>query len=958
MRQIRFKRSRLQRTISRSNHFLNLERLEARVLLHAGMFEVHPLFAPDTPAEYAEQVHRLAHSGHDPTQSDTSDRPHHQGCCCADCTARLSEIGQFQFDDEDRWSQTPQSGNGLSQGDPTTITWSIVPDGTNIDGFIGEEASASNLVSTLREIYGIPNDPRDTSYADEAWFEAIASSFDRWSELSGVQYVYEPSDDGANFGFFGGAANVRGDVRIGGHPIDGNSGTLAYNFFPDTSDMVIDTADAFFADTSDGSLRLRNVIAHEAGHGLGVSHVESSSGSFLMEPFINLGFEGPQFDDILSTHRGYGDAFEGNDSAATATNLGEIKHGQTISIGDDAMGDVVRSDDRDFVSIDGDSDVDFYRFTISDFSDIDVLLDPVGPTYSQGSQGGTQSPFDASSQNDLSIEIIDSNGATVLARSDSGSLGATEWINGLQMPGPGEYFVSVSGTRDATQMYHLELTATKSSATPGITLAQSGGSTAVSEGGNADAYSIVLDSRPTGAVTITVETNGQVVSSPSVLTFTPANWDVPQAVTVIAVDDRSDEGSHRDAIRHKVDSFDARYDRWLMDDVLVEISDNDTVSPRDEIFFSVRSGGIMEGLSVSDEDIVAWDGSELRMVFDGSDVGLSGLEIDAFDVVNESMILMSFTTASGSIDDSDIVLFEATSLGEYTAGTFFGYVDGSDVSLTTNGEDIDAMTLLDDGSLLFSTTGTAQIPGGLGRDEDVVRFIPSSLGTQTSGTFETFLDGSNSAIGLATNSGEDIDGVAVANGELYLTTIGDFSVPRVSGADDDVFVWDTSSNTFDTRVFLNLTRNDIGGIDFPGIASASSIGIGSSQSISNPYIAYSRPELSVTTDGFKNASVEASVPLDDVTPESSSRNVESTSNDGWRFGIPDMRTIGARLRRLVAFQLTTHDRIFLGPDRDAERHSTSRNPSTTEELGVTENRLKDLALREILHEFRGHWNRK
>ncbi|MCQ6458457.1 matrixin family metalloprotease, partial [Vibrio parahaemolyticus] len=89
---------------------------------------------------------------------------------------------------------------------------------------------------------------------------------------------------------------VRGDVRIGGHTIDGSSGTLAYNFFPNTSDMVIDTADSFYSVTTDNSLRLRNVIMHEAGHGLGISHVESNNGSFLMEPFINLGFDGPQFD--------------------------------------------------------------------------------------------------------------------------------------------------------------------------------------------------------------------------------------------------------------------------------------------------------------------------------------------------------------------------------------------------------------------------------------------------------------------------------------------------------------------------------------------------------------------------------------------------------------------------------------------------------------------------------------
>ncbi|MEM8681384.1 MAG: hypothetical protein AAGF97_18715, partial [Planctomycetota bacterium] len=36
----------------------------------------------------------------------------------------------FQFGT--RWSRTAVSGAGLTQGDPTTLTWGFVPDGTNI----------------------------------------------------------------------------------------------------------------------------------------------------------------------------------------------------------------------------------------------------------------------------------------------------------------------------------------------------------------------------------------------------------------------------------------------------------------------------------------------------------------------------------------------------------------------------------------------------------------------------------------------------------------------------------------------------------------------------------------------------------------------------------------------------------------------------------------------------------
>ena len=50
----------------------------------------------------------------------------------------LGDDNDGQFHDSQRWTRTATDGNGLQQGDPTTITWSIVPDGTNINGYNGE----------------------------------------------------------------------------------------------------------------------------------------------------------------------------------------------------------------------------------------------------------------------------------------------------------------------------------------------------------------------------------------------------------------------------------------------------------------------------------------------------------------------------------------------------------------------------------------------------------------------------------------------------------------------------------------------------------------------------------------------------------------------------------------------------------------------------------------------------
>ncbi len=238
---------------------------------------------------------------------------------------------------------------------------------------------------------------------------------------------------------------------------------------------------------------------------------------------------------------------------------------------------------------------------------------------------------------------------------------------------------------------------------------------------------------------------------------------------------------------------------------------------------------------VKDEDVLSFDGTAFTMLFDGSDVGVGSLDIDAFHIVDEDTILLSFHRddvigSLGTVDDADIVQFEATSLGPNTAGTFSWYFDGSDVGLEadTNAEDIDAIALLADGRLLISTVGSASLPGLSAKDEDLLAFTPASLGSDTSGSWAMYFDGSD--VGLDTSSSEDVDGLGLANnGDIYLTTRGSFSVSTVSGEDEDVFVCtpvtlgDTTECTFaSSRLFegaiWGLSGDDVDAISFVGQA--------------------------------------------------------------------------------------------------------------------------------------------
>ncbi len=206
---------------------------------------------------------------------------------------------------------------------------------------------------------------------------------------------------------------------------------------------------------------------HEHGHGVGLNHVESNNARFLMEPFLQTNFDGLQFDDILGAQRAYGDFYEksnggaGNDTAATATDLGFIDDGLTAAMGLDARDVLIGSNDVDFLSIDDNSDTDFFSFTIDNPADVDISVLPVGPTYLQGPQGGGQSNYVTSQFSDLNLALFDSDQSTLLTSDNSGGLGQADMINGWSLSQPGEYYVRVQGTANNIQMYEISVSVTE-----------------------------------------------------------------------------------------------------------------------------------------------------------------------------------------------------------------------------------------------------------------------------------------------------------------------------------------------------------------------------------------------------------------------------------------------------------------------------------------------------------------
>jgi Ca2+-binding RTX toxin-like protein len=161
--------------------------------------------------------------------------------------------------------------------------------------------------------------------------------------------------------------------------------------------------------------------------------------------------------------------------------------------------------------------------------------------------------------------------------------GTTYRINGLGNIAniPGNYSLLVNATTiqdDAGNSGSAPKTATFSilaPPSPGISLTPTGGSTSVTEAGIIDTYNVVLKAQPTANVAISCESVGQLSLSKTALTFTPSNWNVPQTVTVSAVDDALTEGNHTASIQHSIISTDASYASLTLPALTVQLQDND-----------------------------------------------------------------------------------------------------------------------------------------------------------------------------------------------------------------------------------------------------------------------------------------------------------------------------------------------------------------------------------------------
>lgn len=241
------------------------------------------------------------------------------------------------------------------------------------------------------------------------------------------------------------------------------------------------------------------------------------------------------------------------------------------------------------------------------------------------------------------------------------------------------------------------------------------------------------------------------------------------------------------------------------------------------LYFSTTSRvTLSDGTRFEDEDIIAFDltSGEMSLYFDGSDVGLMSEDIDAFAVESDGSIVMSLNSSANiavvggpdgaKVDDSDLVRFVPTALGDDTAGQFIFVFDGSDVGLTTASEDIDALSIAADGGFVVSFAGNASTSDGQTfRDEDLAVFHANTLGSNTSGEFSMIADGSALQLG---GSGEDIGAAhELVTGIYFLSGAGALRYDDLVLPNEDIGVLNTTTGTWSPSAVFDGSSNGVGG---------------------------------------------------------------------------------------------------------------------------------------------------
>ncbi|HJM99583.1 MAG TPA: hypothetical protein QF850_04940, partial [Acidimicrobiales bacterium] len=304
---------------------------------------------------------------------------------------------------------------------------------------------------------------------------------------------------------------------------------------------------------------------------------------------------------------------------------------------------------------------------------------------------------------------------------------------------------------------------------PGFTIVESDGSTGVDESGTTDTFTVVLDAQPTSDVVLTVTSDdtGEATVTASV-TFTAADWDTPQTVTVTGVDDGFVDGDIVSTITVAVDDANSDDDFDSVDDQTVSVTTTD-----DDVagFTIVESDGSTEVAEsgTTDTFTIVLDAQptiDVVLTITSDDTGEATVNPSSITFTSANWDTPQTVTVTGAdeqiVDDDQLTTITISVLDTASDDNFDDLGDQT-VSVTTTDDDVAGFTIVEsDGSTEVDESGTTD-------------------------TFTIVLDAQPTSDVVLTVTSDDT-GEATVNSPLTFTS-ANWDTPQtvtVTGVDDDI----------------------------------------------------------------------------------------------------------------------------------------------------------------------------
>jgi hypothetical protein len=236
----------------------------------------------------------------------------------------------------------------------------------------------------------------------------------------------------------------------------------------------------------------------------------------------------------------------------------------------------------------------------------------------------------------------------------------------------------------------------------GFTVAETGGSTSVAETGTTDTFTIVLDAQPNSDVVfaITSSDTGEATVT-SALTFTNANWDTPQTVTVTGADDDIIDGTISSTITVSINdgSSDNNFDALADQTVTATTTDDDVAG-----FTIAETGGSTAVAETGTTDtftivLNAQPASDVVFAIASSDTGEATVT-SALTFTSGNWDTPQTVTVTGVDDDTIDGTISSTitvSVNDGSSDDDFDGVADQTVTATTSDDDVAGFTILESG---------------------------------------------------------------------------------------------------------------------------------------------------------------------------------------------------------------------------------------------------------------------